>query len=755
MTRNPFVAEENMTKTLRVVFILFLAAVFFGSAGALQAQPGGDVKGKVVDANEKLPLPTVKVTIVGTKRFAVSGPDGAYFVKDVPPGTYKVVFELAGFIPVTRKDVVVTAGATVELNASLAEGFAHEVTVTARREVESLQKVPQNIEVLTETKLAETPQTNIVQALNNMAGVDVESGSGNTTLGTFMYIDGYDDVYIRKMVDGVDVGEVVNNWSMLNSYPQEMISQVEVIKGGSSSVWGSNMGGIINVVTKRPRDLARPQFTIKSTYSRFNAMDFGAGNAIGVKGDNLNYSANVLGTIKKFGYMLGYDGTRNDGFAQYGREKNYNIFGKVSYDFDDNTYIDFLYNRNKMDTQTLSFLYLPDLLGPDDPYYWNYQANYLGTSNVASLKFATDLTPALNLETQLKFNRSDFDGTTEYLAGSLYQPPAGTIETTTYVDQKMGFTLKGAYRPSESFSIVSGLDFYRIKADFSGFIALQPVVYVNSWAPFVNAEYRIGNLGLHAGARYDYDSSFGDQLSPSVGLTFNVLKASLFRVNVARTFKVPPLWYTLGVSYFDQILPNPDLKPERAWAYSAGFETQELRFLYVKLSGYYHRMTDGIVRVPADVEGRFTWGNVSEFLRKGYDAELGFLTPIGLTGYIGTNYNRHENTTGADAVLLTWIPTRTYKAGLKYKIEKIDFFANFRVRWIWWNMDPDLSALFNPHDKKWIVDLRIFKGFMIQGNTRLGVFLDVFNLTNQLYWDRSDMPNPRRWGQLGLEVSFK
>ena len=744
-----------MTKTLRVGVILFLAVFLFCSAGALQAQQGGDIKGKVVDANEKLPLPTVKVTITGTKRFAVSGPDGAYFLKNVPPGTYKVVFELAGFIPVTRKDVVIAAGETVDLNVSLAEGFAHEVTVTARREVESLQKVPQNIEVLTETKLAETPQTNIVQALNNMSGVDVESGSGNTTLGTFMYIDGYDDVYIRKMVDGVDIGEVVNNWSMLNSYPQEMISQVEVIKGGSSSVWGSNMGGIINVITKRPRDLSRPLFTIKSTYSHFNAMDFGAGNAIGVKGDNLNYSASVLGTVKKFGYMLGYDGTHNDGFAQYGREKNYNIFGKVSYDFNDNTYIDFLYNRNKMDTQTLSFLFLPDLLGPDDPYYWNYQANYRGTSNVASLKFATNLTPALNLETQLKYNRSDFDGTTTYLAGSLFQPPAGTVETSTYVDQKMGFTLKGAYRPSEALSIVSGLDFYRIKADFSGFIALQPVVYVNSWAPFVNAEYRIGNLGLHAGARYDYDSSFGDQLSPSVGLTYNFLKASLFRFNVARTFKVPPLWYTLGVSYFDQILPNPNLKPERALAYSAGFETQELRFLYVKLSGYYHLMTDGIVRVPSEVEGRFTWGNISKFTRKGYDAEFGFLTPIGLTGYIGTNYNKHENTTDAEAVLLTWIPTRTYKAGLKYKLEKADFFANLRVRWIWWNMDPDLSALFDPQDKKWIVDLRISKGFMIQGNTRLGVFLDIFNLTNQLYWDRSDMPNPRRWGQLGLEVNFK
>lgn len=744
-----------MTKTLRVLVIVFLAVFLFRFAGALEAQQGGDLKGKVIDKNEKMPLPTVKVTISGTKRYALTAPDGTFVMKNVAPGLYKIVFELAGFITETRKDVSIAAGETAELNVSLSMGFAHEVTVTVRREVESLQKVPQNVEVLTETKLAETPQVNILQALNNVSGVDVETGSGSTTLGSFMYIDGYDDVYIRKMVDGVDVGEVVNNWSMLNSFPQEMISQIEVIKGGSSSVWGSNMGGIVNVVTKRPRDMARPEFTLKSTYSRFGAMDFQGGNAIGVAGDNLDYSANILGNVKKFGYMVGYDGIHNDGFAQYGREKNYSIFGKLSYEFNDNTFIDFLYNRNKMDTQNLSFLFLPDLLGPDDPYYWNYKANYRGTSNVASLKFSTNLTPALNLETQLKYNRSDFDGTTEYLAGSLFQPPAGTIDHSKYIDQKLGFTVKGSYNPSEAFSLVSGIDYYRIKADFSAFIVSQPVINVDSVAPFVNMEYRIGNLGLHAGARYDYDSSFGNQLSPSLGATFNFGKASLFRANVGRTFKVPPLWYTLGVSYFDQILPNPNLKPERAWAYSLGFESQELRFLYVKLTGYYHRMTDGIVRVPADIEGRFTWGNISKFLRKGYEAELGFLTPIGLTGYVGTNYNKHENTTGTEAVLLTWIPTRTYKAGLKYKIEKIDFFANLRARWIWWNMDPSLSSLFDPHDKKWIYDLRVSKGFNIQGNTRLGIFLDIFNLTNVLYWDRSDMPNPRRWGQLGLEVNFK
>ena len=44
---------------------------------------------------------------------------------------------------------------------------------------------------------------------------------------------------------------------------------------------------------------------------------------------------------------------------------------------------------------------------------------------------------------------------------------------------------------------------------------------------------------------------------------------------------------------------------------------------------------------------------------------------------------------------------------------------------------------------------------MLTEGTRLGVFVDVFNLTDQVYWDRSDMPNPRRWAQIGVEVEFQ
>jgi outer membrane receptor protein involved in Fe transport len=734
------------------LIIMVLALSLLAFAGFSQAQQGGTLKGKVIDKNENFSLPTVKVSISGTKKFGVTNADGDFVITDIPAGTYQVVFEVSGYLTETQKNVTIGAGQTVELNISMGMGFAREMTVTARREVESLQRVPQNIEVLTTTALADSPTVNLGQVLNNVTGVDMETFSGNANWGGWIYIDGYGDEYIKKMVDGVDIGEIVANWSQINAYQNDMIDQVEVVKGGTSSVWGANMGGIINIITKRPQNMERPSFTLKGDFSKFGNMNFTGASANPNSGYLYDYSANLMGNYKKFGYMVGLTHNHSDGFVEYAAEKNTSVFAKFGYDFSDKTYLDFLYNRTTLGYQNHAFL-TTDLFGPEWPYYWNYKMDMNSTTNVSSLKLSSNVAPALNLEAQLKFYRMSYSDSTDWLAGGAINSPTGEIDTSSYLEQRLGFTVKSSYNPSESFSLVSGVDYYRIKADFTHYISNQPLIYVDSVAPFVNAEYRIGNLGLHAGARYDYDSSFGSQLSPSLGANFNFLKSSLVRLNIARTFKVPPLWYTLGESYVDRILPNPNLRPERAWAYSAGFESQELRYVYVKLSVYYHHMTDGIVEIPAAQEGRLIWANVDKFVRKGYEAELGVMPGFGITAYVSTNYNKHEDTTGG--AIITWIPTQTYKSGLKFKSEKMDLMINLRGRWIWWNEDPSLVALFNPHDKRWSFDLKAEKGFALAGSTHLSVFVDLFNLTNTLYWDRSDYPNARRWVQIGFELNFK
>ncbi|MEN6310282.1 MAG: carboxypeptidase-like regulatory domain-containing protein, partial [Acidobacteriota bacterium] len=97
-----------MKQTARILSVLFLCFGLLGSAVALQAQEFGTLTGKVVDRNEKLPLPTVRVSIAGVKLYALTGLDGMFTIKNVPVGSHKVVFELSGYVTETLKNVQIT-----------------------------------------------------------------------------------------------------------------------------------------------------------------------------------------------------------------------------------------------------------------------------------------------------------------------------------------------------------------------------------------------------------------------------------------------------------------------------------------------------------------------------------------------------------------------------------------------------------------------------------------------------------------------
>ncbi len=130
--------------TRRVTGLAWLAAlgaalIFWPGAAAAQLLTG-TITGTVTD-NTGGVLPGVTVTVsgerlIGGSRAVVSDARGAYHVGDLPPGTYTVKFELAGFKTVERTDIRVSAGFTATINAQLAVGAVEEtVTVTGESPV--------------------------------------------------------------------------------------------------------------------------------------------------------------------------------------------------------------------------------------------------------------------------------------------------------------------------------------------------------------------------------------------------------------------------------------------------------------------------------------------------------------------------------------------------------------------------------------------------------------------------------------------
>ena len=112
-----------------MLFVLLAVPAFAQSQATT-----GEVKGRIVDAQGAV-LPGVTVTARndanGYVRTAVTDDQGLFTMPLLPPGTYEVSMELAGFAT-ARRPAQLTVGASVTLNQTLQlTGVAETITVTA------------------------------------------------------------------------------------------------------------------------------------------------------------------------------------------------------------------------------------------------------------------------------------------------------------------------------------------------------------------------------------------------------------------------------------------------------------------------------------------------------------------------------------------------------------------------------------------------------------------------------------------------
>ena len=91
---------------------------------AAQGQ-SGSISGRVTDGGDGvLPGTTVTLTSDGLQRTAVADAAGRFGFDNLPPGTYRVIARLAGFLSARQDSIVVVAGRTTDVSLSLPLSFS-------------------------------------------------------------------------------------------------------------------------------------------------------------------------------------------------------------------------------------------------------------------------------------------------------------------------------------------------------------------------------------------------------------------------------------------------------------------------------------------------------------------------------------------------------------------------------------------------------------------------------------------------------
>ena len=227
------------------------AAVGQPSIGGLVKNPAGEVlPGVLVEASSP--------ALIENTRSAVTDGNGRYRIEDLRPGTYKVRFTLAGWVPYEQDGVELSGSLTATVNAQLGiPGLTEQITVTADNPVVDVH-APRREVTLTGEVVKSVPTIRSYNALVALIPGVVSSVNDvvTSTVATSFPIHGGRTNEGRLLLDGLTVGSPPSGNSA-TSYVVDVgdAQEVTFAAGGLGEV--ETAGLVMNIIPKAGGNITR------------------------------------------------------------------------------------------------------------------------------------------------------------------------------------------------------------------------------------------------------------------------------------------------------------------------------------------------------------------------------------------------------------------------------------------------------------------------------------------------------------------
>src|SRR5580700_1077927 len=239
-------------KTFSVaLLILLFSSIALGQGGVAT----GDLRVTVKDpAGNVVVNATVTVADLarGVERTATSDGKGGYSARLLPPGSYTVTVQAAGFGKAEAKDVSITVGGLVDLPVALAVATGREV-----------------VEVSSQAEMVETSRTSTTDTIGqrridnlpingrnyiNFTLTDSQVVRDNAPfLGAAptsgLNISGQRGRSNLVNVDGADATDNSTN-GVRSTVSQEAVQEFQIITNGYAPEYGRAAGGVVNIITR-------------------------------------------------------------------------------------------------------------------------------------------------------------------------------------------------------------------------------------------------------------------------------------------------------------------------------------------------------------------------------------------------------------------------------------------------------------------------------------------------------------------------
>ena len=447
--------------------------------------------------------------------------------------------------------------ATLLLTTTYAEETLEPITIiSTSKTTQSIKNTTSNVTVITADDIEERGYITVAEAINHVSGISVSRNGGIGQL-TSIFVRGSDSGKVLVLLDGMRLNDpsTPDGRALLDGITTNNIQQIEIVKGGMGSIWGSNASaGVINIITKEAKEGVHGSLGL--SYGSYATK--GAEAQLSYKDEKL--TAQVLASY------LDTDGfsalAPRDAEADGHTNKNLNL--KLGYAFNENNKLNISYNGVDSDTDY-------DVSSPDDKISTiNSKQNNVALGYV----FTLDNYSATLHASKGKYDREAKDA----FAG-----------VNTYDSNIKEYSFINAFAYDVGKAIL-GLEYKDIDGNNQYHSAYYDSIAdadYTSKAVFISNTYNINiDTLLETNLRYDNFDAFDNKVTYKIGLKHNhhFLEGFTTSANYYTAYDAPS---TFQLS--DTLISNP-LTPSYTKGYDVSFSYKKL----LSVTYFNNRVEDSI-----------------------------------------------------------------------------------------------------------------------------------------------------------------
>ncbi|MEJ2902832.1 TonB-dependent receptor [Pedobacter panaciterrae] len=232
-----------MKKKLLLICFMFFAAKSFAQ--------NVTVKGVVLDAETKGPIPSVNVSVKGTNLGTATNVNGIYTLNNVNPKA-TLVFSYIGY-----KQQEIELNGKTQLNVTLTSDFGNlEEVVVVGFGTKKKINIAGAIDQISGKQLESRPVSNVMQGLQGISpGLNITYGGGAPGTVPVINIRGYTSINGGSPLIVIDGIPAASNDDMLRLTPSDISSFTVLRDAASAAIYGARAAfGVILITTKKGKE---------------------------------------------------------------------------------------------------------------------------------------------------------------------------------------------------------------------------------------------------------------------------------------------------------------------------------------------------------------------------------------------------------------------------------------------------------------------------------------------------------------------